>query len=95
MQVQVNARPSLQATLTQHTYSLFHTTTTYCSSSGFAMTDIFIKSFTHLKDRPKADQALEQLRRVASLVKPVMRKRSWVLPLLAEFFPDNPSLLGM
>ncbi len=23
-----------------------------------------------------------------------MRKRGWVLPVLAEFFPDNPNLLG-
>ncbi|KAF5374890.1 hypothetical protein D9758_000541 [Tetrapyrgos nigripes] len=32
--------------------------------------------------------------RIASLVKPIMRKHGWVLPALAEFFPDNPNLLG-
>lgn len=58
------------------------------------MKDIFVQSFTHLKDKPNADKALHMLQRVASLVKPIMRKRGWVLPVLAEFFPDNPNLLG-
>jgi hypothetical protein len=58
------------------------------------MPDIFVQSFTHLKDKPNADRALHTLQRIASLVKPIMRKRNWVLPVLSEFFPDNPSLLG-
>jgi len=58
------------------------------------MTEVFVKSFTHLKDRHRADDALRLLQRIASLVKPIMRKRGWVLPVLAEFFPDNPNLLG-
>ena len=58
------------------------------------MTDLFVKSITHLKDRHRADNALRLLQRIASLVKPIMRKRGWVLPVLAEFFPDNPNLLG-
>ncbi|KAF9785709.1 WLM domain-containing protein [Thelephora terrestris] len=58
------------------------------------MTDVYIKSFTHLKDRRKADNALRLLQKVASLVKPIMRKRGWVLPVLSEFFPDNPNLVG-
>ncbi|OCB88404.1 hypothetical protein A7U60_g4445 [Sanghuangporus baumii] len=45
--------------------------------------------------RPRAEQALPVLQRVASLVKPVMRKRNWRLPVLSEFFPDEPSLLGL
>jgi len=48
-----------------------------------------------LKDRPKADQALPLLQRVASLVKPIMRKHGWVLPVLAEFFPESPNLVGL
>ncbi|KAF8913239.1 WLM domain-containing protein [Gymnopilus junonius] len=59
------------------------------------MPDIFIQSFTHLNDMKNADKALHMLQRVASLVKPIMRKRGWVLPILAEFFPDNPSLLDV
>ncbi|KAL4252508.1 hypothetical protein ABKN59_002755 [Abortiporus biennis] len=59
------------------------------------MPDLFVKSFTHLKDRPKADKALPFLQRVASLVKPIMRKHGWVLPSLAEFFPESPNLVGL
>ncbi|KAF8899221.1 WLM domain-containing protein [Infundibulicybe gibba] len=59
------------------------------------MPDTFVQSFTHLKDRPKADRALPMLQRVASLVKPIMRKHNWVLPVLAEFFPDSDNLVGL
>ncbi|KAM5532253.1 hypothetical protein V8D89_014092 [Ganoderma adspersum] len=59
------------------------------------MPDIFVKSFTHLKDKPKPDQALKLLQRIASLVKPIMRKHGWVLPVLSEFFPEEPNLLGL
>ncbi|KAH9837355.1 WLM-domain-containing protein [Rhodofomes roseus] len=58
-------------------------------------TNTFVKSFTHLKDRPKADQALPLLQRIASLVKPIMRKHSWMLPVLSEFFPESPNLVGL
>jgi WLM domain len=57
-------------------------------------TDVFVKSFTHLRGMPHADRALPLLQRIASLVKPIMRKHGWVLPVLSEFFPDNESLLG-
>ncbi|KAG6846042.1 hypothetical protein H0H87_006406 [Tephrocybe sp. NHM501043] len=56
--------------------------------------DVFVLAFTHLKDKPKADRALPMLQKIASLVKPIMRKHSWKLPVLAEFFPENPNLLG-
>ncbi|KAG9313977.1 hypothetical protein JVU11DRAFT_4753 [Chiua virens] len=59
------------------------------------MAQTFVKSFTHLKDMPKADRALSTLQRVASLVKPIMRKHGWVLPTLAEFYPDSPNLLDV
>ncbi|KAJ3240816.1 hypothetical protein HDU81_002669 [Chytriomyces hyalinus] len=39
--------------------------------------------------------AMKMLRRVASLVSPLMTKRGWVLPLLREFVPDNANLLGV
>ncbi|KAH8119143.1 WLM domain-containing protein [Phellopilus nigrolimitatus] len=54
-----------------------------------------VDTFTHLKGRARANDALPLLRRIASLVKPVMRKHSWKLPVLAEFFPNNPSLVGL
>ncbi|KAF9469743.1 WLM domain-containing protein [Collybia nuda] len=59
------------------------------------MPEIFVQSFTHLKDKPKADRALPMLQRVASLVKPIMRKHAWVLPVLAEFFPESPNLIDV
>ncbi|KIP11779.1 hypothetical protein PHLGIDRAFT_27779 [Phlebiopsis gigantea 11061_1 CR5-6] len=59
------------------------------------MSDTFVKSFTHLKDRPHADRALAMLQRVASLVKPIMRKHHWTLPVLSEFFPESANLLGL
>lgn len=34
------------------------------------------------------------LQKIASLVKPIMRKHGWVLPVLAEFFPETPDLVG-
>ena len=58
-------------------------------------TDVWVLSYEHLKDLPRSDQALVLLQRVASRVKPIMRKHGWRLPVLAEFFPDSPNLLGM
>ncbi|KAG8887961.1 hypothetical protein FRB99_004182, partial [Tulasnella sp. 403] len=58
-------------------------------------TDVFVHSFTHLKDMPREKEALAILQKVASLVKPIMRKRNWHLPELAEFYPSNPGLLGL
>jgi len=34
------------------------------------------------------------LRKAASMVKPMMRKRGWKVGTLAEFLPDEPQLLG-
>ncbi|KAH9849274.1 WLM domain-containing protein [Lenzites betulinus] len=59
------------------------------------MPDVFVNAFSHLKDRPHADKALLLLQRVASLVKPIMRKHGWVLPVLSEFFPESPNLLDI
>jgi hypothetical protein len=58
------------------------------------MSDTWVLSFTHLKDKPQATNAQRQLQRIASLVKPIMRKHHWKLPVLSEFFPDDPRLLG-
>lgn len=58
------------------------------------MSDIWVQSITHLNNLPRADTALKMLQKTASLVKPIMRRHGWVLPVLAEFFPDNPGLLG-
>jgi hypothetical protein len=57
-------------------------------------TDVWVLSYEHLKGLPKPDQALTLLQRIASRVKPIMRKHGWRLPVLAEFLPDNPGLMG-
>ncbi|KAJ7225587.1 WLM domain-containing protein, partial [Mycena pura] len=59
------------------------------------MADSPVRSFTHLKGRPQADRALHMLQRIASLVKPIMKKHRWVLPVLSEFFPSQDNLLGL
>ncbi|GAA5894594.1 hypothetical protein JCM8208_006281 [Rhodotorula glutinis] len=54
-----------------------------------------VGNITALKSQPRADEALDLLRKIASLVKPIMRKHGWWLPTLSEFFPKNPNLLGI
>lgn len=39
--------------------------------------------------RPREDEALQVLQNVASLVKPIMRKRGWKIGLLGEFWSKN------
>lgn len=58
-------------------------------------TDIWVLSYEHLKGHPRSDEALSLLQKVASLVKPIMRSHGWRLPVLAEFFPDSPNLVGL
>ncbi|KXJ91219.1 WLM domain-domain-containing protein [Microdochium bolleyi] len=57
--------------------------------------DPLIFSFSHLADYPRAGDALHTLRRVASLVKPLMRARGWVVRQLTEFYPGQENLLGL
>lgn len=58
------------------------------------MINEFIHSFTCLQDRKNSDRAMQILKKVGSLVKPIMRNHGWVLPVFSEFYPDNPNLLG-
>lgn len=82
--------------LTRYKHLRFHLWLRLSRTLGYFVmsTDIWVLSFTHLTDLPRADQALKMLQRIASLVKPILRKHFWKLPELAEFFPDNPNLLG-
>ena len=52
-------------------------------------------TYEHLQGLPRADVALTMLRKVASLVKPIMRKRGWKVHILAEFLPPEQNLLGL
>ncbi|KAF9515125.1 hypothetical protein BS47DRAFT_1372117 [Hydnum rufescens UP504] len=60
-----------------------------------ASKDSYVMSYAHLKGRPNEEKAIPMLQKIASLVKPIMRKHGWTLPLLAEFYPDNPGLLDV
>jgi hypothetical protein len=53
-----------------------------------------ISTYTHLTMFERADEALKLLHRLASMVKPIMRKRNWKVETLAEFYPDHQSLHG-
>ncbi|KAI1818203.1 WLM-domain-containing protein [Poronia punctata] len=60
--------------------------------------DPLILSYSHLANFPRADEALRILKRVASLVKPLMRARGWKVGQLTEFYPVNTGhaiLLGL
>lgn len=57
--------------------------------------DPLVLSYSHLKAFPREKDALHTLRKIASLVKPIMRARGWKVGELAEFYPDQQSLLGV
>lgn len=56
--------------------------------------DALVLSFSHLAEFPRASEAIQTLKKVASLVKPIMRVRGWKVRELAEFYPDQANLLG-
>jgi hypothetical protein len=43
---------------------------------------------------PRHEEALLNLRKMASFVKPIMMKRGWHVGTLQEFLPDDPRLYG-
>ncbi|KAG0652285.1 DNA-dependent metalloprotease WSS1 [Hyphodiscus hymeniophilus] len=57
--------------------------------------DALVFEYSHLKGLPREKEALHSLRKIASLVKPIMRARNWKVGTLAEFFPDQQNLLGI
>ncbi|KAK8122179.1 hypothetical protein PG984_010849 [Apiospora sp. TS-2023a] len=57
--------------------------------------DPLILSFSHLAKLPRANDALQSLKKIASLVKPIMRNRRWKVKTLAEFYPNQQNLLGL
>ncbi|KAG5657605.1 hypothetical protein KAF25_006169 [Fusarium avenaceum] len=57
--------------------------------------DALVLSYSHLAKLPRASDALQILKKVASLVKPIMRARNWKVRELAEFYPDQQNLLGL
>ncbi|EGR48388.1 uncharacterized protein TRIREDRAFT_22402 [Trichoderma reesei QM6a] len=57
--------------------------------------DPLVLSYSHLAQFRRADEALTILKKVASLVKPIMRNRGWKVRELAEFYPNETNLLGL
>lgn len=53
-----------------------------------------ILSFSHLARLQREKEALFILKKIASVVKPIMRARGWVVRELAEFYPNEQNLLG-
>ncbi|QPG95926.1 hypothetical protein C2857_002541 [Epichloe festucae Fl1] len=54
-----------------------------------------VGTYVHLAREARANEALHTLKKVASLVKPIMRARGWKVRQLAEFYPDQTNLLGL
>jgi hypothetical protein len=54
-----------------------------------------VNNFEHLSDKRRASEALEKLKKIASIVKPLMRQRNWRVGTLAEFYPGEANLLGL
>lgn len=56
--------------------------------------DSFVSEYQHETFRPQEAEALQRLRKVASLVKPIMKQRGWKVGILAEFWPSERNLYG-
>ncbi|KKY16100.1 putative zinc [Phaeomoniella chlamydospora] len=57
--------------------------------------DPLVREFQHENHRPRQAEALQILRKIASLVKPIMRQRNWYVGTLCEFYPPETNLLGL
>lgn len=57
--------------------------------------DPLVLTYVHLAKMPRASEALHTLKKIASLVKPIMRARGWKVRELAEFYPQQQNLLGL
>ncbi|APA09874.1 hypothetical protein SS1G_05893 [Sclerotinia sclerotiorum 1980 UF-70] len=57
--------------------------------------DALILAYSHLKGKKREAEALHSLKKIASLVKPIMRARHWRVGTLTEFYPDQQNLLGL
>ncbi|KAJ0421923.1 WLM domain-containing protein [Aspergillus carlsbadensis] len=57
--------------------------------------DPLVLEYQHERHRPREAEALLMLRKIASLVKPIMRQRSWKVGILCEFYPQTRNLLGL
>lgn len=73
----------------------FPFTTYYLKMSANTERYALISSYSHLKGQKREAEALHSLKKIASLVKPIMRARNWRVGTLTEFYPDQQNLLGI
>jgi len=57
--------------------------------------DNLFGGYVHIRTFPREAEALHILRKAASCVKPMMRKRGWRVGQLCEFFPQQANLWGL
>jgi hypothetical protein len=57
--------------------------------------DPLVAEYQHDKGKLREAEALSTLQKIASLVKPIMRQRSWRVGTLCEFYPAERNLLGL
>ncbi|WPJ57513.1 hypothetical protein SMAC4_04948 [Sordaria macrospora] len=57
--------------------------------------DPLVLSYSHLHHLPQPSSALHVLKKIASVVKPLMRARGWRVRELGEFYPEQENLLGL
>ncbi|CAG8980151.1 hypothetical protein HYALB_00013506 [Hymenoscyphus albidus] len=57
--------------------------------------EALVGQFSHLNNLPREKDALHTLKKIASLVKPIMRARNFKVGTLAEFYPNEQNLLGI
>lgn len=57
--------------------------------------DPLVFEYQHDRHRSRESEALTMLKKIASLVKPIMRRRTWKVGTLSEFYPHQQNLLGL
>lgn len=75
--------------------STYRTKSYQLKPPSMADRDALVLSYVHLANFPRASDALHMLRKVSSMVKPIIRARNWKVGELAEFYPDQANLLGL
>lgn len=58
------------------------------------MANSHVSEYQHETFRPREAEALQMLQRIAYLVKPIMKRHSWKIGILGEFWPSNRNLMG-
>lgn len=67
----------------------------FCPFTEIMNKNTSILRYSHLNKLPREKEALFLLKKVAYLVKPIMKARKWKVGTLAEFLPSEQKLLGI